>query len=167
MSSPPRPTCAAYALDWPLVEDVNEALGDGALDPGLRACATAQGTSSASSSLALAASLIGDTLLLSPSLFLPGLVAFLTAHGFYIAAFSRGVGFLPSRAALAAIAAFAALVLAYVWPGVAPELKAPVAVYVAVIALMAAQAAGRATVLRDRRRGRGRDRARSSSCCPT
>ena len=97
--------------------------------------------------LALVASLIGDTLLLKPSLFLPGLVAFLAAHGFYIAAFSRGVGFLPSRAALAAIAAFAAVVLAYVWPGVAPELKAPVAVYVAVIALMAGQAAGRAIVL--------------------
>jgi alkylglycerol monooxygenase len=43
----------------------------------------------------------------------------------------------------------AAFVLAYVWPGVAPELKAPVAVYVGVIALMAAQAAGRAITLRE------------------
>ena len=48
---------------------------------------------------ALIASLAGDALLLSPALFLPGLVAFLIAHGFYIAAFSRGVGFLPSRIA--------------------------------------------------------------------
>ena len=59
-------TCAAFALDWPLVEGAMKPLGDGALDPGL--C-------------------------------------------------------------------------------VAPELKAPVAVYVAVIALMAGQAAGRAIVL--------------------
>ena len=45
---------------------------------------------------------------------------------------------------------WAALVLAAVWPGVGPDLKAPVAVYVGVIALMAAQAAGRAIALRDR-----------------
>jgi alkylglycerol monooxygenase len=99
---------------------------------------------------ALGASLIGDTLLLSPGLFLPGLVAFLAAHGFYIAAFSRGVGFLPSRVAAATIAAFAAVALATIWPGVGEGLKGPVAIYVAVIALMAAQAAGRAAVLRDR-----------------
>ncbi len=98
--------------------------------------------------VALVASLIGDTLLLRTSLFLPGLVAFLAAHGFYIAAFSRGVGFLPSRWALGGIAAFAALVLTAVWPGVSPDLKAPVAVYVGVIALMAAQATGRAIALR-------------------
>ncbi|HEX9168614.1 MAG TPA: lysoplasmalogenase family protein [Roseiarcus sp.] len=141
-------TCAAYALGWPLVEGVMKpsamallilafGLRDG--DPGVKRLVLA----------ALAASLIGDTLLLWPSLFLPGLVAFLAAHGFYIAAFSRGVGFLPSRAVLAATAAFAALVLAAVWPGIAPDLKAPVAVYVGVIALMAAQAIGRAIVLRD------------------
>ena len=94
---------------------------------------------------ALIASLIGDTLLLKPSLFLPGLVAFLVAHGFYIAAFSPMIGFLPSRAALAAIAAFAIVMLVSVWPGDRPRLKAPVVVYVGVIALMAAQAAGRAS----------------------
>ncbi len=99
--------------------------------------------------LALVASLIGDTLLLKPSLFLPGLLAFLAAHGFYIAAFSRGIGFLPSRAAFAAIAAVAVVVLATVWPGISPDLKAPVVVYVGVIALMAGQAAGRAITLRD------------------
>ncbi len=99
---------------------------------------------------ALTASLIGDTLLLQPSLFVAGLVAFLVAHGFYIAAFTRDVGFLPSRAALAAIAAVAICILVYVWPGVGAELKAPVVVYVGVIALMAAQAAGRAAALNDR-----------------
>ena len=66
----------------------------------------------------------------------------------HFALVSRGVGFLPSRPALAAIAAFAALVLIFIWPGVAPDLKAPVAVYVGVIALMAAQAIGRAAALR-------------------
>jgi alkylglycerol monooxygenase len=50
---------------------------------------------------------------------------------------------------LAGIAAFAVLVLLFVWPGVAPGLKAPVAAYVGVIALMASQAAGRANVFRD------------------
>ena len=48
-----------------------------------------------------------------------------------------------------AIAAFAALVLAALWPGVSPDLKAPVAVYVGVISLMAAQAIGRAITLRE------------------
>jgi alkylglycerol monooxygenase len=99
---------------------------------------------------ALAASLIGDALLLRPSLFKAGLVAFLVAHGFYIAAFTRCVGFLPSRPALAAVAAVAGCILIYVWPGVGPDLKAPVVIYVGMIALMASQAIGRAIALRDR-----------------
>jgi alkylglycerol monooxygenase len=99
---------------------------------------------------AFAASLVGDTALLWPSLFLPGLAAFAVAHGFYIAAFSRGVGFWRSRAATIVILAFGVLLLAYVWPGVSGEMKAPVAFYVALLALMASQAAGRATVLHDR-----------------
>ena len=98
---------------------------------------------------AFAASLAGDTLLLWPSLFAPGLAAFVAAHGFFIATFARGVGFLPSRLAALLIGAFAALALAYVWPGVDASLKAPVALYVGIIALMASQAAGRASVLRD------------------
>jgi uncharacterized membrane protein YhhN len=141
-------TCAAYALDWPVVEDVMKPL---AMAPLILAFALRDGPRDIKCLvlLALAASLIGDALLLRPSLFLPGLIAFLAAHGFYVAAFSRGVGFLPSRAALVAIAAFAALVLAALWPGVSPDLKAPVAVYVGVISLMAAQAIGRAITLRE------------------
>ena len=88
-------------------------------------------------------------LLLSPALFLPGLVAFLVAHGFYIAAFSRGVGFLPSRVAVVVIGAFAALVFASIWPGIEAGLKVAVVVYAAVVACDAAQATGRAAVLRD------------------
>jgi alkylglycerol monooxygenase len=141
-------TCAAYALGWPLVEGVMKPLAMALL---ILSVALREGDKDVKRLVlgALAASLIGDALLLKPSLFLPGLVAFLTAHGFYIAAFSRGVGFLPSRAALAGVAAFAALALLFIWPGIAPELKAPVAVYVGVIALMAGQAAGRAIALRD------------------
>jgi len=139
---------AAYALDWPLAQDVTKPLAMAVL---ILAVAMREGESDVKRLVlaALAASLVGDALLLWPSLFLPGLVAFLVAHGFYIAAFSRGVGFLPSRAALAAIAVFAALALAAIWPGVAPGLKVPVAIYVGVIALMAAQAAGRAIALRN------------------
>jgi uncharacterized membrane protein YhhN len=99
---------------------------------------------------AFAASLVGDTLLLWPSLFLRGLAAFVVAHGFYIATFSRGVGLWPSRPALVLIGASGVLLLAYVWPGVPAEMKPPVAFYVGVIALMASQAAGRAAVLRNR-----------------
>jgi alkylglycerol monooxygenase len=43
-----------------------------------------------------------------------------------------------------------ACILVSVWPGVGADLKAPVVVYVIVIALMAAQASGRASILRDR-----------------
>ena len=52
--------------------------------------------------------------------------------------------------ALAAVALFSACVLAAIWGGIAPGLRAPVAAYVAMLTLMVAQAAGRATVLRDR-----------------
>jgi alkylglycerol monooxygenase len=142
-------TCSAYALGWTSVEDIAKPLALALL---ILAFAMREGRADVKwlVTAALAASLIGDTLLLSPSLFLPGLLAFLVAHGFYITAFSRGVGFLPSRLAAIAIGAFAALVFAYVWPGVAAGLKIPVVVYAAVVACDAAQAAGRATVLRDR-----------------
>ena len=142
-------TCSAYALGWAGVEDVAKPLALALL---ILAFAAREGRADVKwlVTAALAASLIGDTLLLSPSLFLPGLLAFLIAHGFYIRALSRGVGFLPSRVAAIAIGAFAALVFAYVWPGVAAGLKIPVVVYAAVVACDAAQAAGRATVLRDR-----------------
>jgi sterol desaturase/sphingolipid hydroxylase (fatty acid hydroxylase superfamily)/uncharacterized membrane protein YhhN len=141
-------TCAAYALDWRLVEGVMKPMAMALL---VLSVALREGDKEVKRLVlgALAASLIGDVLLLWPSLFLPGLVAFLTAHGFYIAAFSRGVGFLPSRAALTGIAGLAALILLFIWPGVASELKAAVVAYVCVIALMAGQAGGRAIVLRD------------------
>ncbi len=141
-------TSASYALGWPAVEHVAK---PAALVLLIASFAPRQGEPSTKRLVlaALAASLAGDVLLMAPSLFLPGLVAFLIAHGFYIAAFSRGVGFLPSRLAAAAIGLFAVVVFASIWPGIAADLRIPVAIYAAVLACDAAQAAGRATVLRD------------------
>ena len=139
---------AAYAVGWPGVEAAAKPAAMALL---IAAFATRDGPRDVKRLVlaALAASLVGDVLLLRPSLFTPGLAAFLVAHGFYIAAYSRGVGFLPSRIVAAAVALFAALALGFVWPGVEAGLKAPVALYVAIIALDVAQAAGRATRLRD------------------
>jgi sterol desaturase/sphingolipid hydroxylase (fatty acid hydroxylase superfamily)/uncharacterized membrane protein YhhN len=99
---------------------------------------------------ALAASLAGDVFLMFPGYFIPGLVAFLLAHLAYIALFRQGVGWLPSRSALMAVVGVAGVMYAVLWFGGLPAgLRAPVAAYVVAIALMAAQAIGRATVLRD------------------
>ncbi|WP_210544296.1 lysoplasmalogenase family protein [Rhodoferax sp. PAMC 29310] len=100
---------------------------------------------------ALVASLVGDVLLmLGDAYFIPGLVAFLVAHGFYIALFFQNCPRFPSRRALMATLGVGAAMLAWLWGGLTdPGLKVAVPVYVAVIALMAAQAIGRATVWRD------------------
>jgi sterol desaturase/sphingolipid hydroxylase (fatty acid hydroxylase superfamily)/uncharacterized membrane protein YhhN len=97
---------------------------------------------------ALAASLAGDVLLMLQGLFIPGLVAFLVAHLFYIALLRQGVPWFPSRRALGATLGIGAAMYAFLWPGLNPVLRGAVAAYVVVIALMAAQAIGRATVLR-------------------
>ena len=101
--------------------------------------------------VALGASLAGDVLLMLPGdHFIAGLVAFLLAHGAYLTMFRQGVGWFPSRVALAATLLLGALVLALLWPGLhGALLPAAVAVYVLMIALMAAQALGRAAVLGD------------------
>ena len=98
---------------------------------------------------ALTFSLAGDVLLMFPGYFIPGLVAFLLAHLCYIALFRQGVPWFPSRRALLATLAIGAAVYALLWSGLNPVLKIAVAAYVVAIALMAAQALGRATVLRD------------------
>ena len=118
---------------------------------------------------ALLASLAGDVLLMLPDRFVPGLAAFLFAHLCYLALFQRstarlrgvaaGTGrevaavrsvWFPSRRALLATLVVGAAVYAYLWHGLGPGLRAPVAAYVLVIALMAAQAIGRALLLGDR-----------------
>ncbi|MGQ2978584.1 MAG: lysoplasmalogenase family protein [Polaromonas sp.] len=99
---------------------------------------------------ALVCSLAGDCLLMFPGLFIPGLLAFLVAHLFYIALFKQGVPWMASRRALAATLGLGALMYALLFSALNPVLRIAVAAYVLVIALMAAQAIGRATVLRDK-----------------
>ena len=103
---------------------------------------------------ALVGSLAGDVLLMFHGLFIPGLVAFLCAHLAYLALFKRGQRWFPSRRALLATLGFAELMYAVLWLGGLPAgLRAPVAAYVLVIALMAAQAIGRALAQGDRGAG--------------
>ena len=99
---------------------------------------------------ALAGSLAGDVFLMFQGFFIPGLVSFLVAHLFYVALFKSGQAWFPHRGALAATLGIGVAMYAFLWAGgLPPALRAPVATYVLVIALMAAQAIGRATVLRD------------------
>ena len=99
---------------------------------------------------ALGGSLAGDVFLMFPGFFIPGLVSFLVAHLFYVALFKSGQAWFPHRGALAATLGIGVAMYAFLWAGgLPPALRAPVAAYVLVIALMAAQAIGRATVLRD------------------
>jgi alkylglycerol monooxygenase len=102
---------------------------------------------------ALVASLVGDVLLMQgDAYFIPGLLAFLVAHGFYIALFLQDSPRFPSGRALLGTLSVGAAMLLWLWDGLTDlGLKIAVPVYVGVIALMAAQALGRATVLRDRR----------------
>jgi uncharacterized membrane protein YhhN len=86
-----------------------------------------------------------------PGRFMPGLVSFLLAHLGYIALFRQGVPWFGQRAGLAATLALGAGMYAFLWWGGLPAaLRWPVAAYVLVIALMAAQAWGRWAVHRDR-----------------
>jgi alkylglycerol monooxygenase len=99
---------------------------------------------------ALALSLAGDAFLMFPGYFIPGLVAFLLAHLAYIALFRLGLPWFPSRRALAATLGLGVAMYGFLWQGGLPAgLRVPVAAYVLVIALMAAQAIGRASVQRD------------------
>ncbi|MGA8513695.1 MAG: lysoplasmalogenase family protein [Burkholderiaceae bacterium] len=98
---------------------------------------------------ALGFSLIGDVLLMFHGYFVFGLVAFLCAHLAYIALFKRGVAWFPHRGALLATLVYGAAMYAFIYSYLPAALKLPVAVYVLAIALMGAQALGRASVRRD------------------
>jgi alkylglycerol monooxygenase len=100
--------------------------------------------------LGLACSLAGDVLLMFPGFFIPGLVAFLAAHLCYIALFKEGLPWFPSRRALLATLGLGAAMYLFLFHSLSPVLKVAVGAYVVVISLMAAQAVGRATLLRDR-----------------
>ena len=100
---------------------------------------------------ALVGSLAGDAFLMVEGFFIPGLVSFLLAHVAYIVLFRQGVAWFPRPLALVATLCVGGAMYAFLWQGGLPvELRIPVAVYVTVIALMAAQAIGRAGELGDR-----------------
>jgi alkylglycerol monooxygenase len=98
---------------------------------------------------ALLLCLAGDVFLMFPGYFIPGLVSFLAAHVCYLLLFREGVRWFPSARALVATLGAAVLLYALLFPHLGPVLRVAVAAYAIVIALMAAQAIGRATVLRD------------------
>lgn len=97
----------------------------------------------------LAFSLVGDVFLMFPGRFIAGLVAFLIAHLCYIALFKQGLPWLPRRGALVATLGLGVAMYALLFASLGPVLKIAVAAYVVVIAVMAAQAIGRAIVLGD------------------
>lgn len=100
---------------------------------------------------ALVGSLIGDVLLMGPPrFFVPGLVCFLLVHVAYFRLFTFGVGLLPRPALLWASLAIGATMSAFLWlSGLPAALRLPVMLYVGWIAIMVAQAVGRAWVARD------------------
>jgi len=100
---------------------------------------------------ALVAALVGDVFLMLPgNWFIAGLASFLLAHLLYIALFRDGLAWFPSRPALAGALALGAAMLATIWTGLGQGvLQLAVTAYVVVIALMAAQAIGRARSLHD------------------
>jgi sterol desaturase/sphingolipid hydroxylase (fatty acid hydroxylase superfamily)/uncharacterized membrane protein YhhN len=98
---------------------------------------------------ALLLCLAGDVFLMFPGYFIPGLVSFLAAHLCYLFLFRQGVRWFASGRALAATLIAAVLMYAVLFPHLGAVLRVAVAAYALVIALMAAQAIGRATVLRD------------------
>ena len=105
---------------------------------------------------AIVFSMSGDVFLmldgqLPSSLFIPGLVSFLLAHVCYVALFKFDMPWFADRRALLLVAAIGAAMYVFLWThGLPAALRLPVAAYVGVIALMAAQAWGRYRQLRSR-----------------
>lgn len=97
--------------------------------------------------LGLVFGLAGDIFLMLPGdWFLFGLVAFLLNHLAYLRALTRDAPLLARPEAVALFALAGLGMLAALWPGLPAGMGAPVVVYAAVLAAMAAQAAIRATV---------------------
>lgn len=86
-------------------------------------------------------STFGDVFLMLPvDAFVPGLASFLLAHLAYLMALRQRAPWFTSAWPFALYALVAGGVLWQLWPGLPPELRAPVVAYVAVLAAMAAQA---------------------------
>lgn len=89
-------------------------------------------------------SLAGDVFLMLPGdFFVQGLACFLVAHLCYLVAFTDRCRLFPRWEPVLALVALAGGALAFVWPGLAPGLRAPVVIYVLALSSMAAQAIGR------------------------
>ncbi|MBL5976911.1 sterol desaturase family protein [Comamonas sp. NyZ500] len=105
---------------------------------------------------AIVFSMAGDVFLmldgqLQTGLFIPGLVSFLLAHVCYVALFKFDMPWFADRRALLLVAAIGAAMYVFLWThGLPAALRLPVAAYVGVIALMAAQAWGRYQLLQSR-----------------
>ena len=163
-------TCAAYSLGWPGVEDVAKPAGARAAHrwPSRRARGradvkrlVARRRSSPRSPATCCCCRRRSSC--------PGLVAFLVAHGFYIAAFC-------ARRRLSAVACrrwrrsgpSRALVFACFWPGVGAGLEGRRSWSMSAVLACDGGPGDRAGDRPARpRRGRGRGRARSCSCSPT
>ena len=92
---------------------------------------------------ALVLSAAGDVFLLSPNMFIIGLVSFLLAHLAYIGLLRLHAPWFASKTAMLLCLLLALSMYVFLWLGGLPgELRIPVAAYVLVIALMAAQAWG-------------------------
>ncbi len=90
----------------------------------------------------------GDVFLMLPrDRFVAGLASFLVAHLCYVWAFGIGVSFADKPLLWLPYFAAGGMVVALIWPGLKPALRAPVTLYVVVIAVMAGQAAERWQVL--------------------
>ncbi len=86
----------------------------------------------------------GDVFLMLPrDRFVAGLASFLVAHLCYVWAFGIGVSFAGKPLLWLPYFAAGGMVVALIWPGLKPALRAPVTLYVVVIAVMAGQAAER------------------------
>lgn len=105
---------------------------------------------------AIVFSMAGDVFLmldgqLQTGLFIPGLVSFLLAHVCYVALFKFDMPWFADHRALLLVAAIGAAMYVFLWThGLPAALRLPVAAYVGVIALMAAQAWGRYQLLQSR-----------------
>jgi uncharacterized membrane protein YhhN len=95
-------------------------------------------------------SLAGDIFLMWPDkLFLPGLVAFLIGHLFYIGAFSKGIAFKPFKLSALFFIAYGCAMYIILLPGLG-DMKIPVLIYLIVILFMAWQALQRFNSFQDK-----------------
>lgn len=93
-------------------------------------------------------SLLGDVFLMLPAdRFRSGLFSFLLAHACYVLAFTRDSPFATPTLPFVLCLAIGGAVLPALWSGIPPRLRLHVAAYVAILLVMAGQAASRAAHL--------------------